>query len=75
MRCLSSYPVCVVWFVQTVLEVLRAFVKAIPRASPEVRDGFVLAQVMGIGARLAEASQAGDAAIELMCKEIGDGML
>lgn len=58
---------------QALLEMLKFFTRSIGRAAPEIREGFVLAQVLALANRLAEASQAGDAELAAMCLNLTEG--
>ena len=55
-----------------IIEIMRALMRGIPRANPELRDGFMLDQVLSVASRVAEAAQAGAQELKDICAAIGD---
>ena len=56
-----------------IIEILRALMRAIPNASPGLRDGFILDRLLELNERLVSASEAGAAAMrEIASNLYGD---
>jgi hypothetical protein len=53
-----------------ILEVLRAFLRAVPTAPPPLRDGFILDRLLEVNERVTASAAAGAAAMRDICKEL-----